>query len=262
MAAPQPERRDSDAPTLDVGEDCASVHVEYARSGDPGLRERLLAAHAGLARSLAKRFARRGHSLEDLSQVAFLGLIKAIDGFDPGRGLQFSTYAVPTILGELKRHMRDQSWGIRPPRRVHDLYLEVEREVDDLAQQLGRRPTVPELADSLGLSDEDVVEAMDAASGRQLGSIDGSSTHGRPTSDAIAGEERHFGDVELSLTLSTLLRRLPDDDERVVRMRFGQEMTQLEIARTLGRSQMQISRTLARSLEQLRHLAGAEAQFA
>jgi RNA polymerase sigma-B factor len=219
-------------------------------------------SHAGLARALAKRFARRGHSIEDLTQVAFLGLLKAIDGFDPNRGLQFSTYAMPTILGELKRHMRDQSWGIRPPRRVHDLYLAVERAVDDLTQELGRRPTVSELAAELGIGEEDVLEAMEAASGRQLTSIEIPTTHGLPLADALAGHDRGLGDVERSLAVEALLARLPEEDARVVRMRFGQDMTQLEIARVLGRSQMQVSRTLARSLERLRRLADAEAVFA
>jgi RNA polymerase sigma-B factor len=240
----------------------AALHEEYFDTRDPWVREQLLACHAGLARALARRFARRGHSLDDLTQVAFLGLLKAIDGFDPHRGLQFSTYAMPTILGELKRHMRDQSWGIRPPRRVHDLYLEVERAVDDLAQELGRRPTIPELAAELDLPEEDVLEATEAASGRQLTSLELPTPHGIPLSDALAGEDRCLGDVERSLAVASLLGRLPHDDEKVLRMRFDQDMTQLEIARALGRSQMQVSRTLARSLERLRSLAEAEAVFA
>jgi RNA polymerase sigma-B factor len=226
------------------------------------LRERLLALHAGLARALAKRFARRGHPLDDLTQVAFVGLIKAIDGFDPGRGLQFSTYAMPTILGELKRHMRDQSWGIRPPRRIHDIYLAVERAVDDLAQELRRRPSVSEVAVEVGLSDEDVVEAMEAASGRQLSSLDTPTTRGLLVADAVAGNDRGLADAERSIAVSALLRRLPEADAEVVRMRFGGDMTQLEIARVLGLSQMQVSRTLARSLDRLRRLADAGAVFA
>jgi RNA polymerase sigma-B factor len=244
------------------GDDWVSMHIEYACSRDPRLRDRLLAGHAGLARALAKRFARRGHALEDLTQVAFLGLLKAIDGFDPGRGLRFSTYAMPTILGELKRHMRDQSWGIRPPRRVHDLYLAVERALDDLGQELGRRPTVQELAAELGLSDEDVVEAIDAAGSRQLTSLDQPTAHGTTLSDAVVGEDRSLGNVERALDTAALLRRLPTEDEQILRMRFDQEMTQLQIARALGRSQMQISRTLTRSLARLRGLADVGVVFA
>jgi RNA polymerase sigma-B factor len=232
------------------------LHAEFFRTRAPLLREQLLEAHAGLARGLAKRFTRRGHSLDDLSQVAFLALIKAIDGFDPERGLQFSTYAMPTILGELKRHMRDQSWGIRPPRRVHDMYLEVERAVDDLTQGLGRRPTIAEVGDSLGLDEEDVLEAMEAAGGRQLTSLEGPASQGLPLSESVGSRDRHIGDVERTLAVDALLNLLSEDDEIVVRMRFEDEMTQLDIARVLGRSQMQVSRTLARSLERLRRLAG------
>jgi RNA polymerase sigma-B factor len=238
------------------------MHGEYHRTRDRWLREQLVETHAGLASALAKRFARRGHSLDDLTQVAFVGLLKAIDGFDPDRGLQFSTYAVPTIVGELKRDMRDHSWGVKPPRRVHDLYLEVERAVDGLAQELGRRPTVPELAADLGLSEEDVLEAMEAATGRQLPSIDMPTSDGLPLSEALASHDGRIGDMERSLALSTLLHRLPSEDERILRMRFGQEMTQVQIAHMLGRSQMQISRALARSLERLRRLAGSEALLA
>ena len=238
------------------------MHAEYQRTRDPWIRERLVETHAGLARATAKRFARRGHSLGDLTQVAFVGLLKAIDGFDPDRGLRFSTYAMPTIVGELKRDMRDHSWGVKPPRRVHDLYLEVERAVDDLAQALGRRPTVPELAANLGLSEEDVLEAMEAATGRQLPSIELPTSDGPPLSETLASHDGHIGDMERSLALSTLLHRLPEEDERMLRMRFGQEMTHLQIGHVLGRSQMQISRALARSLARLRRLADSEALLA
>jgi RNA polymerase sigma-B factor len=262
MAISEMERRHPDARIDAADANWAPAHAEYARSRDPMLRERLLALHAGLARALAKRFARRGHPLDDLTQVAFVGLIKAVDGFDPGRGLQFSTYAMPTILGELKRHMRDQSWGIRPPRRIHDVYLAVERAVDDLAQELRRRPSVAEVAAEIGMSDEDVVEAMEAASGRQLASIEMPTSRGLRLAEALAGDDRGLADAERSIAVSALLRRLPEPDEQVVRMRFGRDMTQLEIARVLGLSQMQVSRTLARSLERLRRLADTEAVFA
>jgi RNA polymerase sigma-B factor len=167
---------------------------------------------------------------------------------------------MPTILGELKRHMRDQSWGIRPPRRVHDRYLEVERAVDDLTQELRRRPTVTEVSESLDLDEEDVLEAMEAAGGRQLTSLEGPTGHSRPLSESVGCLDRHIDDVERTLALQTLMDRLPDDDELVVRMRFEDEMTQLEIARVLGRSQMQVSRMLARSLERLRRLAGTSGE--
>ena len=211
---------------------------------------------------MAKRFCQRGQPLDDLLQVAYVGLLKAIDGFDPTRGLRFSTYAMPTIIGELKRHLRDQSWGIRPPRRVHDLYLAVERTVDDLAQELRRRPTVEEVAAALGVDSERVVETMEAATGRKLPSLDVPPAEGPSLVDSIARKDPNLEHVERALALATLLSHLPARDEQVLRMRFEGDMTQLEIARTLGRSQMQVSRTLARGLDRLRSMAEVEAVFA
>src|SRR5581483_7496958 len=124
----------------------------YLRSRDPALARTLVDAHAGLAHRLAGRFANRGESIDDLTQVALLGLVKAIDGFDPDRGLRFSTYATPTILGELKRYFRDRGWAVRLPRRVHDLYLNVQHTIDDLAQELRRSPTLDEIAERVGAS--------------------------------------------------------------------------------------------------------------
>jgi RNA polymerase sigma-B factor len=254
----EPRPRDDDGSSRH--QDHAELHGEYFRTRDPRLREQLISANAGLAQALANRFASRGQALEDLTQVALLALLKAIDGFEPKRGVQFSTYAVPTILGELKRHMRDHSWGIRVPRRVHDLYLEVERGVDDLAQTLGRQPAIAELADNLGLSKHDVAEAMEAASRRQLSSLEAPTRHGFPLSTALAGDDRSLADVERSVAVSALIGRLPEAEAQVVRLRFEQDMTQLEIARVMGRSQIQVSRTLARGLDHLRRLAGGGAE--
>src|SRR5436309_3692882 len=129
---------------------------------DPVLANRLVEFNYGLAHRLASRFDNRGEAHEDMTQVAMLGLVKAIDGFDPDRGLRFSTYATPTILGELKRHFRDRGWAVRPPRRVHDLYLNVQHAIDDLGQELRRSPTLPEIAERVCASVEQVVEAIDA----------------------------------------------------------------------------------------------------
>jgi RNA polymerase sigma-B factor len=247
--------------TATLSEDRAALHNEYFRTRDPQLREQLLTAYTGLARAMAKRFVQRG-PIDDLLQVAYVGLLKAIDGFDPTRGLRFSTYAMPTILGELKRHLRDQSWGIRPPRRVHDLYLAVERTVDDLAQHLRRRPTVEEVAAELGVTTEQVVEAMEAATGRKLPSLDVPPNEGPSLVDSIACDDPHLDQVERSLALATLLCHLPARDQQVLRMRFEGDMTQLEIARALGRSQMQVSRALARGLGRLRTIVEVEAVFA
>jgi RNA polymerase sigma-B factor len=238
------------------------LHAEFFRTRDPVVRERLLESYAGLARALAERFVHRGHPRDDLTQVAFVGLLKAIDGFDPTRGLRFSTYATPTILGELKRHLRDQSWGIRPPRRVHDLYLVVERTVDDLAQEYGRQPTIDEVAACIGVGVEDVLEAMEAAGGRRLPSIETLTGDGGHVSDSVASDDPRLSRVERRMALASLVGHLPEHDKQVLRMRFERDMTQLEIARELGRSQMQVSRALSRCLNRLRALAGTDPAFA
>src|SRR5437763_12194171 len=140
----------------------SDLHREYALTRDPYVARELIEAHTGLAHRLATRFANRGEPTDDLVQVALLGLVKAIEGFEPDRGLRFSTYATPTILGELKRHFRDRGWAVRLPRRVHDLYLDVQHAIDDLAQELYRSPTLHEIAERVGVSTEDVIEATEA----------------------------------------------------------------------------------------------------
>jgi len=234
------------------------IHREYLRTGDPELCRRVVDAHVGLAHRLAARFANRGEAPEDLDQVALLGLVKAVRGFDPDRGLRFSTYATPTILGELKRHFRDRGWAVRPPRRVHDLYLVVQGAVDELAQELGRSPTIPEIAERVGTHEEAVLEAIEAGGLRRSPSLDmrlGPDDE-RSLANTLGEEDGHLADVERNLTLSALVHRLPELEQEIVRLRFVDGLTQLEIARKVGRSQMQISRLLARSLERLRGWVG------
>ncbi|MCU1462142.1 MAG: sigH [Acidimicrobiales bacterium] len=235
-----------------------ALHVQYFRTRDASTREELLVEYGGLARALARRFGDRGHGRDDLEQVAYIGLLKAIDGFDPTRGLRFTTYAIPTILGELKRHRRDQSWGIRPPRRLHDFYLEVEGSLDELTQQLGHRPTFDEVATHLGVPVEDVLEAAEAATTRRLPSLEAPNADGHSLSESISSTDRQFADVERSIVVAGLLAHLPRRDEQVVRMRFENDMTQIQIADALGCSQMQVCRALARSLDRLRALASPE----
>src|SRR3954447_7867703 len=150
----------------------AMLHHEYFDNHDPDLVRQLVEGHRGLAHRLASRFANRGEAPEDLTQVAMLGLVKAIQGFDPERGLRFSTYATPTILGELKRHFRDRGWAVRLPRRVHDLYLNVQHAIDDLSQELSRSPTLEEIAERVCCDVDDVVEAIEAGGLRRSASID------------------------------------------------------------------------------------------
>jgi RNA polymerase sigma-B factor len=234
------------------------LHHAYLATRDPDLHRALLDVHLGLAYRLAARFAHRGESMEDLRQVALLGLVKAINGFDPDRGLRFSTYALPTIIGELKRHFRDRGWAVRPPRRVHDLFLNTQRAIDERSQELGRSPTVAEIAEWVDASKEDVLEALEAGGLRRSASLDARVSPDDPRSlaNTVGANDQRLFDVERDLTLNALLARLPEFEREIMRLRFVEGMTQREIARRVGRSQMQVSRLLARSLSRLRARAG------
>src|SRR5579862_9092682 len=152
--------------------------ISYARNRDAAAREQLVAAHLGLAEYLARRFANRGEPLDDLVQVASLGLIKAVDRFDPERGVEFSTYATHTIVGELKRHFRDKGWAIRAPRRMQELYLRLGKVVASLGQELGRSPTIAELATEVEVSEEEVLEALEAGQAYRTASLDVATEEG------------------------------------------------------------------------------------
>ena len=234
------------------------VFADYARTGDIVLRDQLVTAHMGLAAYLARRFANRGQPLDDLVQVASLGLLKAVDRFDPGLGIEFSTYATTTIVGELKRHLRDKGWAVRAPRRMQELYLTLSRVVDTLGQELGRSPNIAELAAEVQVSEEDVLEALEAGQAYRFASLDAP----RPDSDTqeALGERLGQEDVDLAraeerATLGPLLDQLPPRQRQVVQLRFFEGLTQSEIARRLGISQMQVSRLLTRSVAQLRSFA-------
>jgi len=232
----------------------AELHRIYWQTRDPAVACQLVEAHSGLAHRLAGRFANRGEAPDDLGQVAMLGLVKAIEGFDPDRGLRFSTYATPTILGELKRHFRDRGWAVRLPRRVHDLYLNAQHAIDELAQELKRSPTLEEIADRVCASVEDVVEAIEAGGLRRSASIDArvGPDDERSLASSLGEEDADLAGVERNLTLAAVVRHLLDLEQEIVRLRFVEGLTQLEIAERTGRSQMQISRLLARSLDRLR----------
>ena len=211
-------------------------------------------AHQGLAYSLAGRFAQRGEEIEDLHQVALLGLLKAIGRFDPDRGVELTTFATATILGELKRHLRDRGWWVRPPRRVHDLYISTQQAMDELTQRLGRSPTVAELAAHLGVAMEDVIEAIDAGGLRNSAPLDSPSANGDDSvANALLGvKDPGLAEVEGRLFLTPLLARLPERDRMVIRLRFISGWSQTQIGAFIGATQMQVSRMLARSLAQLR----------
>ncbi|HEV2069988.1 MAG TPA: SigB/SigF/SigG family RNA polymerase sigma factor [Acidimicrobiales bacterium] len=231
---------------------------EFAASRDPKLRDQLIEAHLGLAEYLARRFSNRGEPLDDLVQVASLGLVKAVERFEPGRGLEFTTFATPTIVGELKRHFRDKGWAVRVPRRVQELHLRVTGVVDELQLELGRSPTVAEIAVRAGTSEDEVIEAVDAGSAYRSTSLDA----GRSDDEESLGLLGQLGDLDPEMAraenrtgLSPLLSQLPDREQLMLYLRFYEGKTQSEIAQRLGISQMHVSRLLARSLERLRELA-------
>lgn len=228
---------------------------EFFATRDPELRERLVNAHLGLAASLASRFSSRQESTDDLHQAALLGLLHAIDRFDPTRGVQFTTFAWATISGELKRHFRDRTWAVRVPRRVQELYLVTAEAMDTLTNTLGRSPTVNEVAQHIGASDEEVLEALEARAAYRLASID---TPGHD-SDGDGGTGMQLGDddpgfrlVDERSMLSALINRLPERERHIIHLRFHEELTQAEIATRVGVSQMHVSRLLTTSLQKLR----------
>jgi len=237
------------------------VFNDYATTRDARLRDQLIEAHIGLAEYLARRFANRGEPLDDLVQVASLGLVKAVERFDPARGLEFTTFATPTIVGELKRHFRDKGWAVRVPRRVQELHLRITRVIDDLSNELGRSPNLDEIAKRAGTTEDEVVEAIDAGSAYRSTSLDA----GRSDDDESPGLLGQLGDLdpelarsELRTSLGPLIAALPEREQVMLYLRFYEGLTQSEIAKRLGISQMHVSRLLARSLQQLRELGDPE----
>ncbi len=232
---------------------------EYRRTGDESVRDELVTAHLRLAHHLARRFANRGVPLDDLIQVASLGLLKAISRFEPERGLEFSTFATPTIVGELKRHFRDKGWSVRVPRRVQELHVRLNSLIGELTHQKGRSPTIAELAAAARTSPEEVLEAMEAAQAYRSASLDANGGEGNgwgPTE--IAVDDAGLFGTEDKLLVERLLATLPPREQLMVRMRFYEEMTQTEIADRLDISQMHVSRLLSRCLAQLRELLEAD----
>jgi RNA polymerase sigma-B factor len=224
-----------------------AIHLLYAESHDSELEAELLRRHESFVLQLAMRFSRRGEPVGDLCRVARLALMRALRNFDPGRGTRFPVYAVPIVVGELKRHFREEGWAVRAPMRRQDLYLRLNRVVRTLEQELGRSPTIPELATELAVCEEDLLEALEA--GRTYGFV--SRPVQVPLEDA-GNAESGACDNDPEGALAPLLDTLHPLDRLVVRMRLLQGMTQSEIAARLGVSQMQVSRLLARSIAQLR----------
>lgn len=225
------------------------------------LRDQLVTEHLPVAEHIARRFSHRGESHEDLLQVATLGLINAVDRFDPHRGVDFLSYAVPTIMGEVRRHFRDTGWAVRMPRRLQELHLSVSSAIARLSQDLGRAPTPSELASHLGLSTDDVYRGLEAGDAYRSASLDEllSDTDEIPLGAAIGTADADLAEVENREVIRPLLRELPERERRIVLMRFFRGMTQTQIAEQVGISQMHVSRLLARTLSWLRNQLDREA---
>lgn len=218
------------------------------------LRNQLVRMHLPLVEHLARRFRNRGEPLDDLTQVATIGLIKSVDRFDPERGVEFSTYATPTVVGEIKRHFRDKGWAVRVPRRLQELRLALTSATAELSQQHGRSPTVHELAERLGISEEEVLEGLESANAYSTLSLDVPDTDDESpaVADTLGAEDEALEGVEYRESLKPLLEDLPPREKRILLLRFFGNMTQSQIAQEVGISQMHVSRLLARTLAQLR----------
>ncbi|MCF3133538.1 RNA polymerase sigma factor SigF [Streptomyces olivochromogenes] len=233
------------------------VELRSLKDGSPEyaeLRNQLVRMHLPLVEHLARRFRNRGEPLDDLTQVATIGLIKSVDRFDPDRGVEFSTYATPTVVGEIKRHFRDKGWAVRVPRRLQELRLALTTATAELSQQHGRSPTVHELAEKLAISEEEVLEGLESANAYSTLSLDVPDTDDESpaVADTLGAEDEALEGVEYRESLKPLLEDLPPREKRILLLRFFGNMTQSQIAQEVGISQMHVSRLLARTLAQLR----------
>jgi RNA polymerase sigma-B factor len=241
-----------------VGVDKEALLFARHQDGDLGAREALVRRFMPLARSLARRYDRSSEPFEDLLQVASLGLLKALDRFDPALGHPFASFAVPTILGEMRRHFRDAGWSVHVPRGSQERALKVRDAQERLANVRGRAATVNELAEYLELSTEEIIDALQAIQAYESLSLDaprpGATDEATSYGDAMGSEDERYELVELDATVSSVMGRIPQREREILRMRFVEDLTQTEIAARVGISQMQVSRLLRRSLDQLRAL--------
>ena len=235
--------------------------VRYHRAGDLAAREELVERFLPFARDLARRYSYTEESFDDLVQVASVGLIKAIDRFDPDRGAKFTSFAAPTILGELKRHFRDKGWALHVPRDLQERTLAVTRETEALSKSLGRSPTVREVANSLGCSVEAVLEAQEAAASYEAASLDAPTSREDDEAasliDMLGDEDSAYELVESRDAIASTWKALPDAERKVLELRFMHDLTQREIGDQIGYSQMHVSRMLRRALNLLETAATA-----
>lgn len=233
-------------------DEVTALFEHYRATGAPETREQLVQRFLPLSRHLARKYI-SGNEREDVEQVAALGLLKAIERFDPARGLAFTSFAVPTILGEIKRYFRDLGWSVRVPRAVQELVPKVERATEALVAKLGRTPTAQEVADHCEVSVEDVLEARGSASAHRADSLDRPvAEEGEDSRGDLMGDfDPGFRRVEQAVDVGRLLATLPEREQKIVRLRFEGDLTQREIAEHVGLSQMHVSRLLRDALGQL-----------
>ena len=226
----------------------------YKELGDESARDKLIVNHLSLVRYLASKFKNRGEPLEDLVQVGTIGLIKAIDRFDPKRGLEFTTYATPTIMGEIKRHFRDKGWSVRVPRRLQELSAKVTQVTEDLTKELQRSPSVAEIAERVGVDVEDVLEAMESSGAYNsvpLEGMGGDDDESAAVIDHFVTEDPDLSTSDDRMLLEEAIADFSKREKDVIRMRFEEGLTQAEIARRMGVSQVQVSRLLRRTLSRI-----------
>jgi RNA polymerase sigma-B factor len=238
----------------------ALVFARYRKSRDPGLRERLVLTYLPLARTIARRYQSPRVPAEDLVQVATIGLMKAIDRYDPDRGVAFSSYAVPTMVGEVQRHFRDHTWGVRPPRDLQERAQRVLTINRTLGAELGRPPSAGEIAERLAISLEDVVEALQACDARDTTSLDRPRVvgeEGDTLADTLGDEDDEYDRVDQAITAELLMEHLDARERRIIRLRFHEDMTQSEIGERIGCSQMHVSRLVRGAIAKLAAAAAA-----
>jgi RNA polymerase sigma-B factor len=258
-----PGRRYHRADTTRGGRVAEEVAGRAAPAGpaplDEAERERLIMEHLPLVQGLARRYANRGEPVDDLVQVGTIGLIKAIDRYDPRRGSKLASFATPTILGEIRRHFRDRSWSVRVPRGIQEARADIARATDDLSARLGRSPTVRELAEAAGLREDEVLDALAAGGAQRPASLSGVPTDADPDESPleVGITDEGFAQAEARATLDEGLQGLPPRERVILHLRFAEGLTQSEIAGRVGISQMHVSRLIRRSLEQLRTVASA-----
>jgi RNA polymerase sigma-B factor len=224
----------------------------YHVGGDASARDELAEEMLPLARALAGRYAGRGEPIDDLVQVACIGIMKAIDGFDLSRDVRFSSYATPTVLGEIKRYFRDKTWAMRVPRGMQELQLQIARARDKLTHELGRSPNVEELAAAVGAPFEEVLQTIQSQDARRTRSLDEPIGEDMTLADSVGGNDPEIGRAEIRVLLNDAFDVLSERDQEVLRLRFEDDLTQTEISSRIGVSQMQVSRLIRQSLARLR----------